>query len=160
MPEVPLVVEQLGSLVADRRAKDGLNLREAAALAGVSFNTLSRVERGHTPDLLNFRRIVEWLGVSPDRFFAPARRRHETTPELVEQHLLSDPALPDDAARKIAGIVTDLYRALVRRDQQLAVHLRAAPTFVPRAGDLLAGMLDDMQAALIAEEDGVRAPRL
>jgi transcriptional regulator with XRE-family HTH domain len=158
--EEPLQIDQLATLVAARRTKDGLNLREAAELAGVSFNTLSRVERGHTPDLKSFRNIVDWLGVPADRFFSPARRRWESTPEVVEQQLLSDPALPDDAARKIAGIVADLYRALVSRDQQLAVHLRAAPTFEPRAADLLAGMLDDMQAKLIAEEDNGRASRL
>lgn len=160
MPEEPLQIEQLGALIADRREKDGLNLREAAELAGVSFNTLSRVERGHTPDLNSFRKIVDWLGVSAERFFTPARRRSESTPDVVEQQLLADPALPDDSARKIAGIVADLYRVLARRGDQLAVHLRAASTFEPRAGDLLAGMLDDMQAALIAEEDNGHASRL
>ena len=68
LPEEPLQIEQLGALVAGRREKDGLNLREAAELAGVSFNTLSRVERGHTPDLNSFRKIVDWLGVPADRF--------------------------------------------------------------------------------------------
>jgi transcriptional regulator with XRE-family HTH domain len=160
LPEEPLQIDQLGGMVAERRAKDGLNLREAADIAGVSFNTLSRVERGHTPDLSSFRKIVDWLGLPADRFFTPARRRAESTPDIVEQQLLADPALPEDSARKIAGIVADLYRVLARRDNQLAVHLRAAPTFQPPAGDLLAGILDDMQAALIADEDSGRAPRV
>ena len=160
LPEEPLQIDQLGAMVSDRRAKDGLNLREAADLAGVSFNTLSRVERGQTPDLNSFRKIVDWLGVPADRFFAPVRRRAESTPDVVEQHLLADPALPEGSARKIAGIVADLYRVLARQENQLAVHLRAAPTFQPPAGDLLAGILDDLQTALIAEEDSGRAPRV
>ena len=158
MPEEPLQIEQLGTFVAGRRAKDGLSLREAAEITEVSFNTLSRVERGQTPDLNSFRKIVDWLGLPAERFFSPPRRRSESTPDVVEQQLLADPALPDDSARKIASIVADLYSVLVRQESQLAVHLRAAPTFEPRAGELLADMLEDMQSALIAKEDD-RAPR-
>jgi transcriptional regulator with XRE-family HTH domain len=159
LTDEPLKVEQLGMLVADRREKDGLSLREAAALVDVSFNTLSRVERGHTPDLTSFRKIVDWLGIPAERFFTPSRRRWESTPDVVEQQLLADPALPDDSARKIASIVADLYRVLARQETQLALHLRAAPTFKPEAGELLAGILDDIQTALVAEEEP-RAPRI
>ena len=56
--------------------------------------------------------------------------------------------------------MADLYRVLARQDIQLAVHLRAAPTFQPQAGELLADMLEDIQTALIAEEDDRRATRL
>jgi transcriptional regulator with XRE-family HTH domain len=156
----PLQMEQLASLVESYRDEHGLSLREAAAEAGVSFNTLARVERGQTPDLTSFRKIVDWLGVPPERFFAPRRRRSESTPALVAQHLLADPDLPDEAATKIASIVEDLYVALVRRDDRLAVHLRAARTFEPEAAEMLATMLTDMQRALTVHEEGGRAPRL
>jgi predicted transcriptional regulator len=54
MPVGPYSVEQLGELVRERRAREGLSLRQAAATSHVSFNTLARVERGRVPDLTRF----------------------------------------------------------------------------------------------------------
>lgn len=51
------------------RAKRGeRSLREVEAEAGIPFNVLSRVERELRPDLENFLRICEWLGVPSDFF--------------------------------------------------------------------------------------------
>jgi hypothetical protein len=41
-----------------------------------------------------------------------------------------------------------MYESLRSQDQRLAVHLRAAKTFDPRAMRLLAELLGDMQTAL------------
>lgn len=153
MTEKPLRAEELGQLVRQRRVKDGLSLRDAAKQAEVSFNTLARVERGHIPDLANFRRIVDWLGVSPDRFFEPPLRWWESTPDVIAKHLQSDPHLSDEAAGRIAEIVRDLYSVLVRQDDRLAIHLRAAKTFKPRAANLLAELLEEMQRVLLSEEE-------
>ena len=109
--------------------------------------TLSRIEQGRTPDFATFRRIVEWIGERPERFFTPTERV-ENTPEAIAEHLKADPTLSADAAEKIAGIVRDLYESLASPDRRLAVHLRAAKTFSPPALRLLTDVLDDMQAAL------------
>lgn len=154
MKEDPLRVEDLGALIKERRSKEGLSLREAAEQAEVSFNTLARVERGHIPDLANFRRIVAWLGVSPDRFFEPPQRRWESTPDIIAMHLQADPHLSHEAAQRIAMIVRDLYSVLVRQEEnRLALHLRAARTFDPRAANLLARLLTGMERALASEDD-------
>lgn len=50
------------TLKAERRSRR-LSLRDVSDETGVSVNTLSRVERGHLPDLKNYQRLVNWLGV-------------------------------------------------------------------------------------------------
>ena len=136
-------------MVARRRSELGLSLREAATASGVPVATLSRVEQGRMPDLATFRRIVEWLGVPAERFFTTTERT-ENTPEAIAEHLIADPALPREAADRIAAIVRDLYENLAATDRRLAVHLRAAKTFAPTAMSLLGDLLDDMQAAIDA----------
>jgi transcriptional regulator with XRE-family HTH domain len=144
---------ELGPMVARRRAELGLSLREASAASGVPVATLSRVEQGRMPDLATFRRIVKWLGVPPERFFTPTERT-ANTPEAIAEHLMADPALPPEAADRIAGIVRDLYQSLAATDRRLAVHMRAAKTFTPPALNLLGDLLEEMQAAIQGEGRG------
>ena len=107
--------------------------------------------QGRTPDLATFRRIVEWLGLSPERFLNPTTRS-VNTPEVISEHLRLDPTLSPDDAEKIAGLVRTMYEALQQQDRRLAVHLRAAKTFTPSAmrllGDLLIDMQEDIETSL------------
>ena len=59
--ELP-ILEDLGRRVAKHRETLGLGIRAAAKEIGVSHPTLSRIERGHLPDLENYQRICRWLG--------------------------------------------------------------------------------------------------
>lgn len=54
---------RLGQLVRERRGEAGV--RAAAKEAGVSPATLSRVERGHVPDMLTFEKLCAWLRLDP-----------------------------------------------------------------------------------------------
>lgn len=56
------ILEDLGRRVAKHRETLGLGIRAAAREIGVSHPTLSRIERGHLPDLENYQRICRWLG--------------------------------------------------------------------------------------------------
>jgi len=107
----------LGLLVRKERERRGrLSLRAAAEQADVPFNTLARVEKGDLPDLANFRRIVAWLGLPPERFFQPPQIRTENTPDVIAYHLARDPNLTDAAAaEKIAGLVREFVRQPGRR---------------------------------------------
>jgi transcriptional regulator with XRE-family HTH domain len=147
----PVDIGQLQELVLSERKRRGLSLRGAAAQADVPFNTLARVEKGHLPDLANFRRIVEWLGLPPERFFQPTRVRTEDTPEVIAHHLARDPNLSTAAAEKIAGLVRELYASLAMADRSVRVHLRAASTFTPEAANLLGDLLDEIQRKLTAK---------
>jgi transcriptional regulator with XRE-family HTH domain len=146
--EQPLDIDALQDLVNAQRSRLGLSLRLAAEQAEVPFNTLARVEKGHLPDLGNFRRIVEWLGVDPERFFQPTRVRSESTVDAIAHHLARDPNLSPAAAERIAGLVQDLYENLATRRLATRVHLRAASTFTPDAARKLGELLGAMQETL------------
>ncbi|MDE2987128.1 MAG: helix-turn-helix transcriptional regulator [Chloroflexota bacterium] len=145
---------RLGAALRARRRQQRLSLRDLAAETGVSVNTLSRVERGHVPDLKNFHRIVDWLDIPADSLLI-AEARPTPTPQIIARHLRSDRTLSDEAASKIARMVEEMYRRLATEDRRLAVHLRSARTFTPAAGELLAEILaemhDELDESLAAE---------
>ena len=147
-----LRVEDLAKLLRDRRATKGLGLRAAAEEAGVSFNTLARVERGHVPDIETFSRIARWVGHAPADFLQQGSVTADSTPDVIEVHLRGDPGLSSDSAKVIADMVRELYDRLASpTDAATAFHLRAASTFKPEASALFAELLRDMHQALMDE---------
>ncbi len=147
----PVDIDAVKARVRQHRKELGLSLRAAADQSGVPFNTLARVEKGYLPDLANFRRIVEWLGLPPELFFQPPRIRTENTPEIIAHHLRRDPNLTDTAAQHIAALVRELYASLARPPHAARIRLRAAPTFKPEASRLLGELLEDMQHKLTTD---------
>ena len=154
-----LDLDALCSLVSAERKRRGLSLREAASDIGIPFNTLSRVEKGHIPDLPKFKRLVEWCGADVGQFFEP-REKPVSTTDIIATHLRADRNLPDEAAEHIADIVKDLYKELVRPQEVLAVHLRAAKTFRPDVAHALGSLLSDMQRALVEENSNAPKTRI
>lgn len=136
-------------MLKQRRTSRRLSLRDLSTEIGVSLNTLSRVERGHVPDLKNFHRIVEWLDVPADSFFSDGSNRIPT-PEAIARHLRSDRALSADDAAQIARVVEEMYRELASDRLPLKVHLRSARTFTPAAAKLLSEILHDMHRSIDA----------
>ena len=149
-----LRIEDLARLLRDRRDTKGIGLRTAAGEAGVSFNTLARVERGHVPDIETFSRLARWLGRSPADFLGQRSITSDSTPDVIEAHLRGDSALSSDAAGRIAGIVREFYDQLASpAEVAIACHLRAASTFRPEASQLFANLLKEMRDALLAGDD-------
>jgi transcriptional regulator with XRE-family HTH domain len=141
--------QQLGSMLKAERRSRRLSLRDVSDETGVSINTLSRVERGHLPDLKNYLLLVDWLGVPADTFLETSQSDSAGgTLDLVARHFRSDRNLTPDS------MVQDMYNKLVSERSSLAVHMRSAKMFTPAAGALLAEILSNMQAALDAEETG------
>jgi transcriptional regulator with XRE-family HTH domain len=153
VPDEPLDIQALGRMLRERRQREGLSLRQAALQAEVPPATFSRVEEGRVPDLATYQRLVAWLGVSSDTFIQRRYVRLESTPQIIAEHLQADKNLRPEAAKHIAEIVEDLYRALQSHDDHaLAMHLRAAKTFRPDAMDLLGDLLSSMQASLMQSQ--------
>lgn len=140
-------IHALGVMLKSRRREKRLALRDLADEIGVSLNTLSRVERGHLPDLKNFQRIADWLEVPVERFLEPIRDE-ASTPEIIARHLRSDNRLSPELASRIANIVEEMYYTLIGEQPKVAVHLRSAKTFTPAAGHLLSEILSEMQSTL------------
>jgi transcriptional regulator with XRE-family HTH domain len=146
-------IEDLGPLLRRRRRELRRSLRDLADEIDVSFNTLSRVERGHVPDLKNFRKIVDWLGLPADAFLFAEEERSVDAPQLVARQLRADPLLRPEEAERIAAVVEEMYRSLVaERAPVLAVHLRSAKSFTPAAAAALADVLSEMRTRLEREE--------
>ncbi|MFB8276984.1 helix-turn-helix domain-containing protein [Nocardia colli] len=149
-PTERLDVTQLGGLVRHHRGAQ--SLRQAAAEAGVSFSTLSRIEAGAQPDLASFTAICAWIGVPPSRFFSPVTERKETPLEEAISHLSADPRLKPEAATSIASVIRQMYEALADQVQPpqplVACHLRAAATMRPGVPDRLGQLLVDMHNGL------------
>ena len=61
MPDISLqaLVDQL------KQKRGGQGIRKVAEQIGISAATLSRVERGHLPDLETFGKICNWLQMDP-----------------------------------------------------------------------------------------------
>lgn len=105
MPDMSL----LARLVIEKRLREKLTLRVAAAQTGVPFSTLTRIEHGHAPDVGNFLTICTWLGVSPADFIPPPAGATPGTTELVAKALYSDRRLSITHALRISELVNDLY---------------------------------------------------
>ncbi len=140
----------LGEMLRERRGS--LSVRQAAADAGVSFSTFSRVESGAHPDLATFTQLCSWLRVPPTRFFKSTAERQMTPLDEAVTHLRADPRLTPDARSKLTSVLTELYNALAqdapRQRPVMACHLRAATVMRPGVPHRLAGLLTDMHAEL------------
>jgi len=65
--EGPINLRELGNLVQKRLEEQGLTLREAAKLSGISFPTLSRVKNCKSvPDTTTLVKLSTWLGIPID----------------------------------------------------------------------------------------------
>ncbi|WP_404351131.1 helix-turn-helix domain-containing protein [Phycicoccus jejuensis] len=140
----------LGESLRTERRRRRMSLRDLADEIGVSFNTLSRVERGHLPELKNYERIAKWLDAPGQSLFA-TDEESPSTPELIAKHLYTDSRLDPDAATKIMSVIQDLYANLAAPKPAFSVHLRSSQTFLPEVGTLLAGALTDMHTVLSEE---------
>jgi transcriptional regulator with XRE-family HTH domain len=153
-PAPELEISELGRLIREKRSDQDLSIRKAAEAAHVSFSTLSRVEAGAQPDLSTFTSLCAWLGEDPARFFTPTATKVQSPLDAAIEHLVTDPALSDEAATRIANLVKDMYQMLTssntatKKDAPLAVHLRAANIMRPGVPERLASLLRDMRAEL------------
>jgi transcriptional regulator with XRE-family HTH domain len=145
---MPEPIANLAAILKARRREKRLSLRDLADQTGVSFNALSRVERGHIPDLKNFQKIVDWLEMPAEAFL----ESEQSTPRAIARHLQADHRLSETAATKITELVEEMYHRLAGGEDTVAVHLRSAQMFTPRAGAMLADMLSEMQTKLVAGE--------
>lgn len=140
----------LGDALRAERRRRRQSLRDLAAEIGVSFNTLSRVERGHIPELRNYERIVNWLSAPGQGLFATPGQK-PSTPELIARHLYTDGRLDTSAANKMMALIQDMYAELATPRPAFAVHLRSSQTFLPEVGTLLSNALEDMHQSLVEE---------
>lgn len=59
-------IDDIADLVL--RTRGSMGVRAAAKEIGISPTTLSRIERGHIPDLNTLDKVCDWIGVNPEKF--------------------------------------------------------------------------------------------
>jgi transcriptional regulator with XRE-family HTH domain len=101
------LLEDLGRRVAKHREKLGLGIRAAAKEIGVSHPTLSRIERGHLPDLENYQRICRWLGEDPESNVMPPAvvGPSDETPVVAEVHFRKRATVSPKTAQALAQMI-------------------------------------------------------
>ena len=104
---VPVPVDQLGAELKRVRSRRGLSLRDVAEETGISASTLSRLERGSTPDYDIVDRLAGWLKVSVATGVSPTQAPKTDTEvmQVVEVHLRANKKLSAGTARAIAEAV-------------------------------------------------------
>jgi transcriptional regulator with XRE-family HTH domain len=109
---MPLSIEDLGRLIVVKRG--GRGIREAAAQIEISPATLSRVERGHMPDLETFAKICRWLDRDPREFLGmePA----EAEPQAVV-HFRKKKTVSRETAQALGELILAVQRAARARGQ-------------------------------------------
>lgn len=110
--------KRISALIKAKRRETDLGVRAAAKECGISAATLSRLERGISPnigDTGTLTKLATWIGVSMNELFsadAPSKKSsgpETTTPEVVEVHLRADKNLPPQTAEALAKMFKVLY---------------------------------------------------
>jgi transcriptional regulator with XRE-family HTH domain len=105
------LLEDLGRRVQQKRGK--LGVRAAAQQIGISHATLSRIERGHLPDLENYRKICVWLGEDPE---ASAMQTvvADSSP-VAEVHFRKKPTVTPVTAEALAQMILAAQNFILTR---------------------------------------------
>ncbi len=92
-------IKELAPLVLKRRGNMGV--RAAAAEIGISPTTLTRIEKGHVPDVGTLEKLSKWLGEEPSRF---------TGVGDLQIAFKNQKAVPPATAQALAELITQAAR--------------------------------------------------
>jgi transcriptional regulator with XRE-family HTH domain len=108
-----LTVQALGLKLIEKRGDRGV--REVAKGIGTSAATLSRVERGHLPDLETFGKICKWLDVDPGEVLG-TRQQISRPIASAQTHFRKEQAVNPKTAAALADLIVKAHEALVLLD--------------------------------------------
>jgi transcriptional regulator with XRE-family HTH domain len=107
-----VTLENLGRLVQEHRGERGV--REVAKEIGISHATLSRVERGHLPDMKNYEKICKWLGID----MAAVKGMPEAAPAVVPQvHFRKKQTVSPQTAQALAQLILTAQAIILKQRQ-------------------------------------------
>ena len=111
MPQPSLTT--LGQMITEKRGSRGV--RVTAAKIGISPATLSRIEKGHLPDLENFQKICRWLRVDPSLVLG--FDADTGSQPVASVHFRKDQTMKLETAKALATMILAAQRALIARDK-------------------------------------------
>src|SRR5579863_2366417 len=97
-----LTIHALGRKLLEKRGERGV--REVAKEIGISPATLSRMERGHIPDLDTFGKVCRWLRIDPGEVLGVEPQATATRPSAVV-HFRKDQTLHPKTAHALAQLI-------------------------------------------------------
>ncbi len=103
-------IQIVGTKLRERRGSRGV--REVAEEVGISPATLSRVERGHLPDIETFGKVCQWLKLDPSEVLGV--RVQQTSDERTKAmvHFRKDNTLRPETAQALGFLIIAAQRAL------------------------------------------------
>lgn len=105
-------LENLGPLLREKRGSRGV--REVAKEIGISHSTLSRVERGHLPDLENYQKLCQWLGIDLTATNTiPVAANDGATPKV---HFKKEATVSPETAQALAQMILTAQAALLNEN--------------------------------------------
>src|SRR5579864_441505 len=113
-----LAIGDFGRLLTIKRGSRGV--RAAAADAGVSTATFSRVENGNMPDLHTFAKLCKWLGRDPREFLGiETEESVQSTPNAVV-HFRKKKTVKMETATALGELILAAQRALRAREELMS----------------------------------------
>jgi len=108
-----ITLQTLGRKIIDKRGEKGI--RETAKIIGISHGTLSRLERGHLPDLETFAKVCKWLRIDPAEVLGVSHQRRTAPSAAV--HCRKDQVLAPATAQALAHLILAAHRAVMLMDE-------------------------------------------
>lgn len=87
-------IRELGALLNRKRGNQGV--RAAAKEIGISPSTLSRIEKGHVPDIGTLEKVCAWLEEEPAKFTGVGN---------LQIAFKNRKAVPPTTARSLASLI-------------------------------------------------------
>lgn len=128
---ITVSVDQLGAELGRQRQERDLSLRDVEELTGISAATLSRIERGSTPELAVLEKLAPWLGVAVHAAGAApavdttAIKTDEDLKRTIAVHLRANKKLPPQVAKAIVEGFEYVMRAEIERAREQGALPRA-----------------------------------
>lgn len=114
---VAITIDELSEELRRRRTDQGLSLRDVEDATGISAATLSRIERGSTPDFDIVKKLAKWLDVvvGTEGASTGAPKTDAELKRTIEVHLRADKNLSPKLARSIADAFDLVMRVEIEK---------------------------------------------
>lgn len=106
-------IDDLGARVNAHRAN--LSIRTAAEEIGIGHATLSRIERGHVPDLETFLKLCNWIGEDPSNVLG--MQASSTKSSIADVHMRKKGTQEKETAAALGDLIFHARRAVIALDQ-------------------------------------------
>lgn len=93
------------------RKRGNRGIREVAKEIGISSATLSRIERGHLPDIETFGKVCKWLNLDPSKILGVKSHSKETP--RISVHFRKDKTIKPETAQALAQLILAAERAIL-----------------------------------------------